>query len=78
MTVRIFSDPCLHHIFESENFTFPILHEKYPNLGSEMWKVKLQKIVGNLLVLDKVQKIIHEWNGHLETFRRPQVIENFR
>ena len=22
-------------------------------------------------------KIVHEWNGHLEIFSRPQVIENF-
>ena len=25
------------------------LYEKQPDLGSEMWKIKLQKIVGNLL-----------------------------
>ena len=58
------------------------LHEKYSNLGSEMWKVKLHKILGNLL--HKLQKIVHEWPIHvqfmdiLEIFRRPQVIENFR
>ena len=34
-----------------------------------MGKIKLQKIVGNLL--DKFRKlymsIVHEWNGHLES-----------
>ena len=32
-----------------------------------MWRIKHQKIVGNLL-----------WNGHLEMFSRPQVIEKSR
>ena len=32
-----------------------------------MGRIKLQKIVGNLL-----------WNGHLEIFSRPQVIEKSR
>ena len=35
--------------------------------------IKLQKIVGNLLY-----KIIHEQNGHLEIFRRPELTENCR
>ena len=39
----------LHRIFESENFRFPFLYEKQPYLGSEMWKIRLQKIVGKLL-----------------------------
>ena len=39
-------------------------------------KVKLQKIVGNLLGNLQASKIVHEWNGHLEIFSRPQVIEN--
>ena len=38
-------------------------------------KINLQKIVGNLS--DK-QIIVHEWNGHLEIFSGPQVIENSR
>ena len=33
-----------------------------------MSKIKLQKIVGNLL--DKFTKIKHEWNGHLEICSR--------
>ena len=41
-----------------------------------MGKIKLQKIVGNLL--DKLPKIVHEWNGHLEIFSLPQAIENSR
>ena len=39
----------LCHICESKNLRFPFLYEKYHNLGSEMWKIKLEKIVGNLL-----------------------------
>ena len=34
---------------ESENFNFPFFYEKKPNRGSEMLKIKLQKILGNLL-----------------------------
>ena len=42
-----------------------------------MGKIKLQKIVGNLL--DKRQKFcINHENDHLEIFSRPQVIENSR
>ena len=40
-----------------------------------MWKIKLYKIIGNLL--DEVQTLyMHERNGLLELFSRPQVIEN--
>ena len=42
-----FFQSSLHRIFESEN-----LYEKQPHLGSEscqMWKIRIQKIVGNLL-----------------------------
>ena len=31
------------------------LYGKQPDLGSEMWKIKLQKIVGNLL--EKLRKL---------------------
>ena len=42
-----------------------------------MWKIKLQKIVGNLLArLDELQ-IVHEWNGHLEIFSRVKKILGF-
>ena len=42
-----------------------------------MWKIKLQKIVGNLLAwLRWASKIVHEWNCHLEIFS--QVKENSR
>ena len=41
-----------------------------------MGKIKLQKIVGNLL--DKRQKVLHERNDHLEIFSRSQVIQNSR
>ena len=39
-------------------------------------EIKLQKIVANLL--DELDPIcVHEWNGDLEIFGRPQVIENY-
>ena len=43
-----------------------------------MPKIKLQKIVGNLL--DKLRKlyVVHEWNGHLEILNLSQGIENSR
>ena len=42
-----------------------------------MEKIKLQKIVKNLL--DKLRKlIVRAWNGHLEMFRLPQPIEDSR
>ena len=72
-----FADSFLHHISESENFSCPFLYETLPSPRGEMRKIKLQKIGGNLLgKRDKFS--IHEWNGHLEVFRRPQVIENCR
>ena len=37
-----------------------------------MWRIKLQKIIGNFW------KIVHEWSSHLKVFSLPQVIENFR
>ena len=40
-----------------------------------MRKIKLQKIVGNLM--DKLRKL-HERNGHLEILSFPQGIENSR
>ena len=44
-----FSDPSLHHIFECEISGFLFCTKKYPNLGNEMQKNKLKKIVGYLL-----------------------------
>ena len=35
--------------FWIRKFSVSFFYEKYPSLGSEMWKIKLQKIVGNLL-----------------------------
>ena len=40
-----------------------------------MRKIKLQKIVGNLM--DKLRKL-RKWNGHLEILSLPQGIENSR
>ena len=31
-----FPDSSLHHIFESENFRFPLFYEKEPSLGRKM------------------------------------------
>ena len=51
-----------HRIFEYENFRFPFYYE-----NSITWGVKCEKL-----------KIVHEWNGHIEIFSRPQIIENSR
>ena len=40
-----------------------------------MGKIALQKVVRNSL---RNLRIVREWNGHLEIFCRPQVIENSR
>ena len=50
-----FSNSSLHGIFQSENFRISLYYEKKTNLESEMQKVNLQKIVGNLLV--KLRKL---------------------
>ena len=39
-----------------------------------MWKIKLEKIAANLFDI-KASKIVHEWNGHIETVGRPEVME---
>ena len=39
-----------------------------------MWKIKLQKIEGNLSD-NYASKIVQEWNGHLEIFSLLQVLE---
>ena len=54
---------------------FLFIYEKKPNPRSEMWKIKLQKTVGNLLAwLDELPKIVHECNGHLEIFSQVKEI----
>ena len=50
-----FSYSSFRYIFKSENVRFPFFYERKPNLGSEMWKIKLQKIVRNLL--DKLRTL---------------------
>ena len=47
-----FFESSLHHNFKSENFRFPT---KNSLLGSAMRKIKLKKILGNLL--DKLRKL---------------------
>ena len=54
MNVRIFLIPLSSIFLNPKIFRF-LFYEKYPNMGSEMWKIKLQKIVGNLL--DKLRKL---------------------
>ena len=39
-------------------------------------KLTLQKIIGNLLYKLR-KKIVHGWNGHVESFSHPQLKENF-
>ena len=50
-----FSDSYLNHIFESENFRFLSSTKDGITWGSEMSKIKLQRIVGNLL--DKFRQL---------------------
>ena len=38
-----------------------------------MWKIKPENRIG---FIEKASKIVHEWNGNVEIFSRPQVIEN--
>ena len=63
-----------HHTFESENFRFPFFYGKYPNLGSEIWKIKRQKNVGREFIWS-ASKIVQEQNCHLEIFGLSQVIK---
>ena len=65
----IISDSPLRDIFESENFRY----EKWSNLGSEMWKIKLQKILGNFSLMSSENCTGIE-PDHLEIFSLPQVI----
>ena len=51
-----------------------ILYENKPKMESKMWKIKPQKILGNLS--DKLRKFFLEQNGHLEISSRPQAMEN--
>ena len=44
-----FPDSSLHHIFEYENFRCPFILRKIAFPGEQNAKIKLQKIVGNLL-----------------------------
>ena len=47
----------LRYIFESEIFRFPFSTKKKPNVESEMWKNKVQKIV------DKLRKLYMNGTG---------------
>ena len=50
-----FSDSPLNCIFESENFKFPFRTENRLTRRTEMQKIKLKKILGNLL--DMLRKL---------------------
>ena len=52
MTVRIFLIP-LSIMFLNPKFLVSFFYEKQHYLGSEMWNIKLQKIVGNLLHMSR-------------------------
>ena len=67
-----FFESSLHHIFKSENFRFPT---KNSLLGSAMRKIKLEKILGNLL--DKLRKLCMNGVVILKFFSLPQAIGNF-
>ena len=43
-----FSDSSFHHIFESEKFRIPFSTKNSLTWGSEMQKIKLKKMVGNI------------------------------
>ena len=66
-----FSDYSLHHIFESENFRFPFFLEMV-----KCEKLNSRKPLGIFWISFK--NIVHEWDGLLEIFSCPQVIENSR
>ena len=73
---RIFLIPLSIAFLNPKILGFLFLGKKL-NLGGKMPKIKLHKIVGNLL--DKLRKLyMHEWNGHLEILSFPQGIENCR
>ena len=40
--------------------------------------MKCEKIKFKNKFIRQTSKIVHEWNGHLEIFRRPKPIENSR
>ena len=70
-----FFDSSLHHIFESENFKF-----LFPSKNSLTWGVKCenQTSENRREFIKLASKFVREWNGHLEIFSLPQVIENSR
>ena len=66
---EIFFDSSLHHIFESENFRFPFCYLT--------WGVKCENETSENRreFIKLASKFVLEWNGHLEIFSLPQVIE---
>ena len=74
--VRIFLSPLSITFLKLKILGFLFSTKNSLTRRSEMWKIKLQKIEGDLL--DKLWIHEHEWNGHLEIFSHPQAIENSR
>ena len=70
-----FSDSPLHGIFESENFRFPFFTK-----NSLTWELQCGKLYfrKSWEFIRYASKIVHEWNGDLETVSRPRVSENSR
>ena len=62
-------------LFGIRKFSVSFFYENWSNIRSKTWLIILQKILGNFL--DKLRKIVPEWNAHLEIFSRIQAIENF-
>ena len=69
-----FSDSSAHRIFDSENVRFPFSTKNSLTLQSEMGKIELQKIVGNLL--DKRRKLSRNGTVIYKIYSLPQAIEN--
>ena len=54
-----------------------ILGFSLPTKNNSTWVVNCEKLKFKNFIR-WASKIIHEWNGHLDVFSRPQVIENSR
>ena len=70
--------PELFWFLSSSHFFSPkILGFFLPTKNNLTWVVNCEKLNFKNFIR-WASKIVHEWNGHLEVFSRPQVIENSR
>ena len=68
---EIFSDYSSVTFLNPKIFRFPFFYEEYPNLGSEICKIKLPKIIGNLLdELRKLNRTVTVIKKFLAVFRQ--------